>query len=70
MSTFLFGQTVACTVGHAMPTTFMGHCSLWMWLFVFESSRSLLMAKRGQSLKLTKCPMELIPVVLASSKAS
>ena len=33
-------------VGRAMPTTFVGHYLLWMWLFVSEDSRLLTMAKR------------------------
>jgi len=49
-------------VGHAMPTTFVGLFSLRIRLFVFEGSRSVLMAKRVLSLQPTMSQMDLIPL--------
>ena len=75
MSIFLFnppGITVkiirmdcAHMAGHAMITTFMGHCLLRMLLFVLEDFIWLFIAKRGRPLRPTKSQMELIPVALA-----
>jgi len=57
-------------VGHAMPTTFVGHCLQKVLLFAFKGVRSLLKANRSQSSPPTMFRIGSIPAVLASWKAS
>jgi len=57
-------------VGHAMPTTFVGHCWRRMTMFIIEGCKCLLMAKRSRSLPPTMFWMGSIAVVLAFSKVS
>ena len=64
------GRITAHMVGCAMPTTFVDHYLLWMWLFIYEDSGLLRMVKSGLSLRPTMFQMGSTLVALASSKES
>jgi len=57
---------VADMVGHAIPTTFVGHFWLKILLFIFKGCRSLLMVKGSLPLPPNFFWVGSIDVVLAS----